>query len=488
MSKEAARERQAASNRGSRPTYNWSGFYVSAKCVSASGDHQGDVGARDRNVSEAQDFGGVKWHKWARMPPRGARCRRCGEVGNRNIGLHGALLVWVVAGDHKRSRTLPRDTKLCRRGRRGRQHVKLESLRPREGAACWGTRGRESELCETCKGRQQPKAESVRNKQNMRNIRNCAKHTKRTKDTMSNQNAWGHVYFRVYVRSARGRGDAAASLGRIAHFAHSDFPLAFPRFPSALHPHAALVPQARRVTDKEGHLWEVSRSRGSIPAGTVPILDLAAPACGLSHSNLFDTDAAATATDPPTTPRTPRRPARSLAPLHTPAILRVLDAFPSDQGWFRIWRVQRDGVGAKDPIYPERSHTIIQMTRPRQPKNEISGPNSQIAATIAGQRASWTWSWTSAHKLGLGFRNELDATFQGLYHFDYGVTPSYTEPAIGFQLGFGLGNRLEALAGPMEICPFYGVTPPRAPSCTTSNLLFSIALAPILALLSRALL
>ncbi|KAH9017859.1 hypothetical protein EDB85DRAFT_2201432 [Lactarius pseudohatsudake] len=124
------------------------------------------------------------------------------------------------------------------------------------------------------------------------------------------------------------------------------------------------------------------------------------------------------------------------------------------------------------------AHTItddqrLDMTRPRQPKNEISGPNSQIAATIAGQRASWTWSWTSAHKLGLGFRNELDATFQGLYHFGYGVTPSYTEPAIGFQLGFGLGNRLEALAGPMEICPFYGVTPPRAPSCTTSNLLFS---------------
>ncbi|KAH8984622.1 hypothetical protein EDB92DRAFT_1819026 [Lactarius akahatsu] len=56
----------------------------------------------------------------------------CGEVGNRNIGLHGALLVWVVAGDRKRSRTLARDTKICRGGRRGRQHVKLESLRPRK--------------------------------------------------------------------------------------------------------------------------------------------------------------------------------------------------------------------------------------------------------------------------------------------------------------------------------------------------------------------
>ncbi|KAH8977760.1 hypothetical protein EDB92DRAFT_2108417 [Lactarius akahatsu] len=85
----------------------------------------------------------------------------CGEVGNRNIGLHGALLVWVVAGDCKRSRTLARDTKICRGGRRGRQHVKLESLRPREGAARWGRRGGESELCETCEGRRQPKAESV---------------------------------------------------------------------------------------------------------------------------------------------------------------------------------------------------------------------------------------------------------------------------------------------------------------------------------------
>ncbi|KAH8978468.1 hypothetical protein EDB92DRAFT_2108007 [Lactarius akahatsu] len=75
----------------------------------------------------------------------------CSEVGNRNIGLHGALLVWVVAGDRKRSRTLARDTKICRGGRRGRQHVKLESLRPHEGAARWGRRGGESELCDRVK-------------------------------------------------------------------------------------------------------------------------------------------------------------------------------------------------------------------------------------------------------------------------------------------------------------------------------------------------
>ncbi|KAH8978676.1 hypothetical protein EDB92DRAFT_1821438 [Lactarius akahatsu] len=95
------------------------------------GDYQGDGVC---TVAEKfKDFGGVKR-------------RKCGEVGNRNIGLHGALLVWVVAGDHKRSRTLARDTKICRGGRRGRQHVKLESLRPREGAARWGRRGGESEL------------------------------------------------------------------------------------------------------------------------------------------------------------------------------------------------------------------------------------------------------------------------------------------------------------------------------------------------------
>ncbi|KAH9048620.1 hypothetical protein EDB83DRAFT_2317367 [Lactarius deliciosus] len=36
----------------------------------------------------------------------------CSKVGNRDSGLQGALLVWVVTGNRKRSRTLPRDMKL----------------------------------------------------------------------------------------------------------------------------------------------------------------------------------------------------------------------------------------------------------------------------------------------------------------------------------------------------------------------------------------
>ncbi|KAH9165749.1 hypothetical protein EDB89DRAFT_1971045 [Lactarius sanguifluus] len=87
------------------------------------------------------------------MPRSGAARSGIGTV------LHGALLVWVVAGHRKRSRTLPRDTKICRSGCPGRRHITLESLRPRVSAAHWGTRGGESELCE----RLQPKAESVRN-------------------------------------------------------------------------------------------------------------------------------------------------------------------------------------------------------------------------------------------------------------------------------------------------------------------------------------
>ncbi|KAH9163516.1 hypothetical protein EDB89DRAFT_1944485, partial [Lactarius sanguifluus] len=62
--------------------------------------------------------------------------------------LHGALLVWVVAGHRKRSHTLLRDTKICRSGRPGRRHITLESLKLRVSAAHWGTRGGESELCE----------------------------------------------------------------------------------------------------------------------------------------------------------------------------------------------------------------------------------------------------------------------------------------------------------------------------------------------------
>ncbi|KAH8976756.1 hypothetical protein EDB86DRAFT_2839264 [Lactarius hatsudake] len=278
------------------------------------------------------------------------------------------------------------------------------------------------------------------------------------------------------------------SLGHIAHFAHFDF-FAFSRFPSVPHPHAALVTHTHCAADHISQLYEVSHPAEACMGHLRP----PSPA-GLS---LFDRDAIATATDPPTTPHTPRWPARSLAPLHTPAILRVLDAFPSDQGWFRSidkfggcsktdWGPRSQYIQNAHTLYTvystkpwnhheciSRPRTIIQMTRPQRPKNEISGPNSQIVATtgIAGQRASWTWSWTSTHKSGLGFRNELDATFQGLYHFDYGVAPSYTELAIGFQSGLSLGNKLEALARPMEIC--YGVTSPRAPSCTTSNLLFS---------------
>ncbi|KAH9163926.1 hypothetical protein EDB89DRAFT_2143675 [Lactarius sanguifluus] len=65
--------------------------------------------------------------------------RGCGEVEEENGGLHGVPLGWVVAGGRKRSRTLPRGTKLHIGGRLYQEHVMFESLRMHTNATCWGT-------------------------------------------------------------------------------------------------------------------------------------------------------------------------------------------------------------------------------------------------------------------------------------------------------------------------------------------------------------
>ncbi|KAH8988655.1 hypothetical protein EDB86DRAFT_2831868 [Lactarius hatsudake] len=111
--------------------------------------------------------------------------KRRNEVGNRDSGLHGALLVWVVTGDRKWSRTLPRGTKLCRGSHHGRRHIALESLRPRMGAARWGnTRG--GPITKSGKHSKHAKQAKHTNRPNR---------PKHTKGTMSHLEAWGHVYF-----------------------------------------------------------------------------------------------------------------------------------------------------------------------------------------------------------------------------------------------------------------------------------------------------
>src|SRR6266702_2461655 len=119
--------------------------------------------------------------------------------------------------------------------------------------------------------------------------------------------------------------------------------LAFPGMP---HSRAALATQARRVPDLCGHPCEATchaEACATISDHFQPPdpVGLRAAHCFRSQARRtrarptrLDTDAPAITPALYITPRVPRRPARPLAWLHTPEILRTLDAFPSDQGRF----------------------------------------------------------------------------------------------------------------------------------------------------------
>ncbi|KAH9054120.1 hypothetical protein EDB87DRAFT_1580671 [Lactarius vividus] len=110
---------------------------------------------------------------------KGARERSVVGKGNGaarsgigTMGLHGPLLVWVVAGDRERSRTLPRDARLHRSGRFSQLRVVLESLRPRAGAAQWGKWGTQGRKSKCAKRRKDNKDENGK----------CVKRAKEPKD------------------------------------------------------------------------------------------------------------------------------------------------------------------------------------------------------------------------------------------------------------------------------------------------------------------
>ena len=119
-------------------------------------------------------------------------------------------------------------------------------------------------------------------------------------------------------------------------------------FPSVPHSCAALATQVQRVPNLGGHPCEVTRRAEA--CATVSDCFRPPDPAGLRVAHRFrsrarrtrarptrlDTDAPAIAPALYTTPRAPRRPARLLALLTPPQILCTLDAFPSDQGKFRV--------------------------------------------------------------------------------------------------------------------------------------------------------
>ncbi|KAH9024096.1 hypothetical protein EDB85DRAFT_1894479 [Lactarius pseudohatsudake] len=99
-------------------------------------------------------IGGVKRRKVLCMPPRDASCRRrvCDNRGHVDVkgvrprvsaARSGEAEGWVVGNGWKRSRMLQRGAKLCIDGRRGRECVGFESLRPHASATHWGMQGSE---------------------------------------------------------------------------------------------------------------------------------------------------------------------------------------------------------------------------------------------------------------------------------------------------------------------------------------------------------
>ncbi|KAH9019222.1 hypothetical protein EDB85DRAFT_1896807 [Lactarius pseudohatsudake] len=124
-------------------------------------------------------------------------------------------------GDRKWLCTLSRDAKHHRGGRLDPRRAALESLRPRGGAARWGTWETRGEKSKCAKCAMRPKDAKDENGKRTKHTK-CpkdahdrkrkafetkrAKHTKRTKDTMSNQKAWGHS-----------RQQAQRSTGRILY-------------------------------------------------------------------------------------------------------------------------------------------------------------------------------------------------------------------------------------------------------------------------------